>query len=139
MKSGIYCSILGSLLCLGKKNPSMTDFEENLINNTNELLQVGEKIRNPISNDHMQKLVGFSNEGLLRRTSFGVCSFLWFDNYDASVDVYEARCKHLKIGWLEMFQERLLDIGFWGKWWFIEKAMEDYDINPNEWVETKNY
>ncbi|CAD5113579.1 DgyrCDS2742 [Dimorphilus gyrociliatus] len=135
LKSGIYLTILGSLLYMGKNNPSMTDFEENLIINTNELLQVGDPIRNPTSNNHMQRISGLRNEGVLKRTSFGIFSIVWYDNYDPIVDVYEARCKHLKVGWVELFRERVIDIGFLNKWWWIQKAMEDYDINPEEWGE----
>lgn len=34
------------------------------------------------------------------------------------------------------FHERIMDIGFLGRWWIIDKKMEEFDINPHEW--TKN-
>lgn len=27
-----------------------------------------------------------------------------------------------------------MDIGFLGQWWVIDKKMEEFDINPNEWI-----
>jgi hypothetical protein len=117
-----------------KKNPSATDFYSQLTDFANDMATVGEPIRNPASDAHIQYLVKCANAGLLRRFTFGVFSVMWVDNFDASVDLYEARCKLLKVGWME-WPKRIVDYGVLGHWWKLEKAMTDYDVNPTEWTE----
>ena len=34
--------------------------------------------------------------------------------------------------------DRIVDIGFLGRWWNTSKAMENYDINAQEWDEHGN-
>ena len=33
-------------------------------------------------------------------------------------------------------RERIVDVGFLGNWWFTNKAMEEYDVNQDEWDES---
>ena len=35
-------------------------------------------------------------------------------------------------------RERIVDVGFLGNWWFTNKAMEEYDVNQDEWDESGN-
>lgn len=137
LKSGIYVSLVAGAFYLGKTNPSELDFKEHLIENAGELLKLGEPIRNPTSDNHMQNLFKCYNSGQIRYLNFGLFSVMWRDNYKEGVDLFDAQCKPLKVGWFDL-PERTLDIGILGKWHWIEKAMKDYDINPNEWNEQGN-
>ena len=31
--------------------------------------------------------------------------------------------------------DRIVDIGFLDRWWYTEKAMEEHDVNIDEWDE----
>ena len=62
----------------------------------------------------------------------GVCSFMWVDDYSSESDLFKVKCSPLKVGWRDMPQ-RIIDIGVLGKWWWIEKAMVDYDIHEEDW------
>ena len=132
VKSAFYLSLLGGAIFFAKKNPSEEDFMEQLTNNMNELMLVGDPIRNPISDGHMQTLRKAYNTGEMRYLNLLFFSIMWRDNYHRRTDLYKAQCKPLKVGWLDL-PDRTLDIGVLGKWWWVEKAMIDYDINPNEW------
>jgi hypothetical protein len=134
IKAGIYIGLLGAIGFLGKTNPSEGSFREELLENMDELLLIGEPIRNPNSDGHMQKLMWCYNNDQIRRLNLGVCSLMWQDNFAKEVDLFEAQCKPLKVGWLDM-KERVLDIGIAGRWLWLNKAMIDYDINPTEWPE----
>ena len=134
VKSSVYMGTIGTIIYFNKHNPTEDSFRHQLQNNANDLLLLSDLIRNPDSDNHIQKLVRSYNEGLVRRLSLGVCSFMWLDNYDKDVDVYQARCKSLKVGWLEM-KDRIIDVGVLDRWIYMEKAMIDYDINPVEWEE----
>ena len=35
-------------------------------------------------------------------------------------------------------RERIVDVGFLDNWWFTYKAMEEYDVNQDEWDESGN-
>lgn len=36
---------------------------------------------------------------------------------------------------MDILRERVVDVGFLGHWWMMERRMKDFDINPNEWDE----
>ena len=131
-KSVFYLSSLAGIGYLIKTNPNEQSFRGEILECSNELLLLGDAIRNPNSNDHVQDLIEAYNAGHIRRLNLGVCTLMWRDNYDASVDLYEARCKSTRVGWLGI-KDRIMDIGVMGRWLWLEKALIDYDINPNEW------
>ena len=132
IKSGFVFSILGAVTYLIKTNPSEQSFRAGLVENTNDLLQLSDAIRRPSCDDHMQMLVKGYNEGTIRRLNLGVCSIMWLDNFDKDVDFFQAHCKQLRVGWLNM-KERIVDVGVVNRWIYLEKYMEDFDINPQEW------
>ena len=131
-KTSVYLASLSIAAHFVKTNPTKQQFESQVTECANDIAVVGDAIRNQNSDTHIQQLVCCANAGLLRRTTFGVFSIMWIDNYDPAVDVYEARCKLLRVGWFE-WPERIVDIGVLGHWRWLEKAMIDYDINPSEW------
>lgn len=132
LKTSVYVALLSVTAYFMKTNPSKRQFEAQLTECVNDIAVVGESIRNPISDKHIQHLACCANAGLLRRTTFGIFSVMWIDNYDPAVDIYEARCKLLKVGWFE-WPEHIVDIGLLGHWRRLDAAMIDYDINPEEW------
>ena len=133
-KTTAYLSVLGGFVTLWKTNPGEREFREQLTLNSHKLLQLGEAIRNPYADIHMQKIHEFYNSGRIRRLSIGFCSIMWVDNYHSEVDVYIARCKPLRVGWLNL-KDKVIDIGVLNRWWLLESAMKDYDVNPQEWNE----
>jgi len=135
LRSTVYLSALGGSLYLMSTNPSEQAFYTQLTENTNDLLMVGDPIRNIHSDTTMQSLTRYLNQRRLRRFTFGVCSVMWIDNYDPCVDLYEAQCKHLKVGWLE-WKDKIVDVGVAGRWRGLDRAMIDYDINMEEWRTT---
>ena len=134
IKSSLYIGAIGTFCYFWQHNPTEDSFRQQLVDKANDLLQLSDLIRNPTSNNYVQKLTRSYNEGLVRRFNLGVCSLIWLDNYDKGVDVYQAQCKSLKVGWLDM-KDRIVDIGVLGRWIYMDKAMVDYDINPAEWEE----
>ena len=131
-KSCVVLSSLGATVYLIRTNPSEESFHTQLVEHSLSLLQVGDPTRNPKGDGHIQHLSQCYNAGLLRRFSLGVCSVMWHDKFDREVDMFEARCKPLKVGWVEMWG-RVLDVGVVGRWRGMDMAMMDYDINPTEW------
>lgn len=96
-----------------------------------KLILVGEPIRNPVSVQHIKWLEQCYNEGLIRRLNLGILSLIWVDNYDKDCSFYKAVCPYLKPRFVT-FHERIVDVGFLGKWWLLERKMKNYDINEAE-------
>ncbi|ELT94598.1 hypothetical protein CAPTEDRAFT_178561 [Capitella teleta] len=132
VKTGVILSTLVLCRYLSKHNPSEGSFHDQLVRHRQDLMLLGGPIRNPESDNHIQTIAQQCNAGVLRRFSLGVCSVMWEDRFDPAVNNYEARCKDLSVGWVEMWS-RVVDFGILDRWTWMEMAMMDYDINPTEW------
>ncbi len=111
-----------------KNNPDVDMFFDQLRKCDNEINQVHETQHNPVSAEHLKYLETLNNQGLLRRLSIGVVSFMWLHDHSKDSAEYKAVCKYLKPEF-STFHERIIDIGFLNKWWILEKKMLDYDLN----------
>lgn len=94
-------------------------------------MQVGRFIRNPVTENYVTWVEQCFNEGIVRRLNLGIVSFMWLDNFDRATAVYKATCPYLKPRFVTFYQ-RIIDIGFMDRWWFLEEKMNDYDINEAE-------
>lgn len=128
VKSSIYAGI-GSLAFTGyKTNPTYLTFTEQLKSSQNKITLVYEDSQNHNSVTYLKYVEKRRNTDQLRVTSFGIFSILWVDDYASELSTPDATCKYLKPA-LKTFHERIIDVGFFGKWWNIEEQMKDYDIN----------
>lgn len=128
-----YGSFVALLVYLNKHNPDETSFREHLLQNSIRVMQVGEPLRNPISEQHIKWLQNCYDEGIIRRMDLGIISLIWLDNYDTACSLYKAVCPHLKPRYVT-FYERIVDVGFIDKWWILENKMKDYDVNEAEFA-----
>jgi Translocase of the Inner Mitochondrial membrane 29 len=129
-KTSVYLGLLtGSYLCC-KNNPDEQSFFEEIRKYNNEMMLLAEPCQNPVSVDHLVFVERCKNAGLLRRLTLGVVSFIWVDNYDKDLALYKSTCSYLKPEYLK-FHERVIDVGFWNKWWTLSEKMVDYDINED--------
>ncbi|XP_071953719.1 mitochondrial import inner membrane translocase subunit Tim29-like [Antedon mediterranea] len=131
IKASIYLIAAASLGYAAHRNPSLEFFNQELCEASNDLLLVGDRTRNLQSNNHVQMLLKYRSKNMIRRQNFVFFSLIWYDNYGSEVSLYNANCKHLSVGWLDLY-DRYLDVGVLGRWLFLEKAMKDYDINDEE-------
>ncbi|KAK7508321.1 hypothetical protein BaRGS_00000560 [Batillaria attramentaria] len=133
-KSAFYLAVLGTGALLAKTNPSEVSFRATVTENAQDLMMLGDPIRNYKSDRYVQRLQEAYLEGTLRYTNCGLFSLIWIAGFDPAVSKYEARCKQVKPRWTE-FHKQVVDIGVLGRWRMIHRAMQDYDINPDEWDE----
>ncbi|XP_072026285.1 mitochondrial import inner membrane translocase subunit Tim29-like [Amphiura filiformis] len=132
LRATVYITTLTCATYAWSKNPDENNFDKSLLDASNDLVLLSDAVRNPDSEAFIRRVTVLRNEGVLRRMNLLVGSVMWWDNYDKDVAMYDAQCDHLKVKWRN-FQERILDVGFHGRWWYLNKAMEDYDINYKEW------
>ncbi|XP_053696006.1 mitochondrial import inner membrane translocase subunit Tim29 [Sabethes cyaneus] len=128
VRSAVYVTLLGSSYYCCATNPTETDFAESFRKCNNELALVHPQCQNPETTAHILFLQQAHNEGIIRRISLGVISFIWLDNYDRGVAIYKAICPYLKPRYMT-FHERIVDVGFNNRWWLLKRKMIDYDIN----------
>ena len=113
-----------------RRNPDMNGFVNEVLQYSNEISSCSELTRNPKAQRVIEgHLLGICNKSL-GRVNLGVCSVIvQLPNYKDCSNFAE-NCPHLMPHWWTV-RERILDIGFWGKWWSLEKQMIDYDVNPD--------
>ncbi|NWI56680.1 TIM29 translocase, partial [Calyptomena viridis] len=58
----------------------------------------------------------------------GVVAVAREDPHGRDPALYSALCPHLR----PRAGGALLDVGFWGRWWFLEAALRDCDVNEEE-------
>ena len=134
VKTTIYSTSVLGLFYLYKSNPNYNTFVTQLRAASCNLSEVGEPIRSPKSERHVNKLCADERLNKLRHLSFVFFSILWLDNASSKLKTYEASCKYLKVGWFDLVNEkRIIDFGIAGRWRNLDMYMVDYDINENEW------
>lgn len=132
--TALYFSLASGLLYAGKNNPTEMDFRDQVVEYQNLFGLVGKPIRNPNAEVYLKTLENWHNAGIIRRFSLGFFSIIWLDNYDKDVGLYKAQCDYLKPRYLT-FHERIIDVGFLNRFWNLDRKMQDYDTNPNEWLD----
>ncbi|XP_038154302.1 mitochondrial import inner membrane translocase subunit Tim29 [Cyprinodon tularosa] len=132
LKSSLYAALLGGAGFCFYSKPDQSSFEADLLERSNQLGLLSPWVRNGTSDGHVQNLVKLRNEGRLRFASLGLVSVVYGADYEPDAMLYEARCSDLSVPWRELPQ-RVLDIGFTGRWWVLDSKMKDYDINQEEY------
>lgn len=127
-RATIYGGLASSVVYSFKHNPTETDFIGQLRKNINEIVLVDPVCQNPVSSQYLTFVERCYNEGIVRRLNVGIFSLLWLDDYDKTLRLYKATCSYTQPELLK-WHKRIIDFGFLGTWWNIEKKMKDYDIN----------
>uniref|UniRef100_A0A8D9BVY4 Uncharacterized protein C19orf52 n=1 Tax=Cacopsylla melanoneura TaxID=428564 RepID=A0A8D9BVY4_9HEMI len=134
-KSSLKLAALGFLGYCAWVNPEEDNYFNELLVNHLRLVMVPDSIRSKSSGEYIQNLENLHSLNLLRHQSFGVFSIIYNDEYSQALEVYKKQCDYLHPSYLTFIKERIVDVGFLDHWYFLNKAMTDYDINPDEWVQ----
>lgn len=127
VKSAIYAATgTGLYLCV-QNNPSSVDFMIQLRNLTGDLVMVDPKCHRPESAEYLRFLERSLNSGVIRNLNLGVCSLMWMADYDEQLSLYKANCSYTGVQYAK-FADRVIDVGFWGRWWNLHNKMIDYDV-----------
>ncbi|PSN56227.1 hypothetical protein C0J52_00393 [Blattella germanica] len=116
-----------------RTNPDEKIFRDKLLLYMNELGTVGEIIRNPSAVQHLEFLERCYNHGVIRTLNLTVLSLVWLNDFDKASGLYPSQCDYLSPKYFT-FHRRVVDIGFLGEWWLLNRFMKDYDINPSEFA-----
>lgn len=138
-----YGICLASMLVFYKKNPTQHDYENKRIELVNDLIMCG-TTHSARSENYLNEINRLENLNLIEYRSFLIFSLILikkFNDYDCN---YENRCPQLnnpnKFNIFNSFNlflrafARIIDIGFCGEWYFLNKNFKDYDIDEKEWI-----
>lgn len=131
VKASVYVTLLGGAWACSHTKPDCSSFEAALLDRSAQLGLLSPWNRNGTSDSHVQSLVKLHNEGRLRHASLGLLSLVYYADYDPNITLYEAQCSTLSVRWRELPQ-RVLDVGFAGRWWILDSKMQEYDVNEEE-------
>uniref|UniRef100_A0A8C3QKW0 Translocase of inner mitochondrial membrane 29 n=1 Tax=Cyanoderma ruficeps TaxID=181631 RepID=A0A8C3QKW0_9PASS len=86
--------------------------------------------RSPRCERRVLRLLRLRERGRIRVRNLGFFSVAVAEPHGEEPALYRARCPHLRppLGGLG----ELLDVGVWGRWWLLEDALRDCDINEEE-------
>jgi hypothetical protein len=109
-------------------------YRANVIEAHTDMAYTSSSIQNKQVISYLKGLEQMHNNGMIRYFSFGLFSLVWRDNYDPHLGLFEAQCDYLKPSYLEILQQRVVDVGFLNRWWLLERNMKDFDVNDDEWI-----
>ncbi|XP_041332002.1 mitochondrial import inner membrane translocase subunit Tim29, partial [Pyrgilauda ruficollis] len=111
---------------LARSVPDRSSLEAAAVAAGAALAQLPPGSRSPRAERHVQRLLRLRERGRLRVRSFGIIAVAGSDPHGEEPALYRARCPHLRR------RGELLDLGFLGRWWMLEAALRDSDINEEE-------
>ncbi|KAM8765410.1 mitochondrial import inner membrane translocase subunit Tim29 [Rhynchonycteris naso] len=132
-RAAMYLGLLGGAAACCALAPSEAAFEEALLDASGTLLLLAPATRSRDSEAYVQQLLWLRGRGRLRHVNLGLCSLVYEAPYDAQASLYQARCRYLQPRLVE-FPDRILDVGFVGRWWILGARMHDCDINDEEFL-----
>ncbi|KAM4677585.1 mitochondrial import inner membrane translocase subunit Tim29 [Discoglossus pictus] len=130
-KAAVYISLIAGASICSSKAPSEDSFQGSILEASASLLLLSAWTRSGTSDQHVQNLIHLGNQGRLRYVNLILFSLVYEAAFDPECDLYPASCSHLQPRLLE-FPSRVLDIGFFNRWWFLHSKMKDFDVNEDE-------
>ncbi|XP_060070382.1 uncharacterized protein LOC132550349 [Ylistrum balloti] len=134
LKASVYVSLLATAGALIKTNPTTPkeNYQAHLLEYHNDVGVVGVSVRNPESVNFLQKMFAAHKDYKLKFHNFYLFTLVRIDAGSTGVDLFASKCKQIKPHWKE-FHKSIVDVCVFGRWINLEKAMQDYDVNPSEW------
>ncbi|XP_054858658.1 mitochondrial import inner membrane translocase subunit Tim29 [Eublepharis macularius] len=130
-RAALYAGLAAGLAGCARRSPGEASFEAALLEASGRLLLLSPQTRSGAAEAHVRRLLGLRAEGRLRVRGLLFAALVYEAPCDAEAALYRARCRHLAPAWAEL-PGRLLDVGFWGRWWGLRARMRDCDVNAEE-------
>ncbi|KAM9214404.1 mitochondrial import inner membrane translocase subunit Tim29 [Leptosomus discolor] len=128
--AGSLAGLAGAAACAAAV-PSAESFEAATVEAAGTLLLLSPGTRSPAADRHVQRLLRRREAGRLRYRHLVFLAVVYEAPYADDAALYPARCRYLQPRWREL-PSRLLDVGFWGRWWVLGARLRDCDVNEEE-------
>ena len=130
IKSLIYGGIGTGITYCAYKSPSLAHFDSAALENHHRLLMLSLRLRNPCSEEYINRVRQLVTEKRLGYRNLGIISLLYQTHSNKELKEFSA--VFLSPRWVD-YADRIVDVGFLGSWYYMDQAMRDYDINDQEW------
>lgn len=127
VRSALYGAAGAGVYQCVERNPTEVDYVRELRQRTGDVVQVAESCQRRETREYLRTIEQRLNRGELRHQSLGVASLLWHDDYDAGLALFKATCGYTRPPW-RTWHERIVDVGFCGRWWMLREKLKDYDV-----------
>lgn len=127
-KSTAYLIGTGTVLASWYQRPDYSSYVSAVVKYSNEICQCSEPSRKPTAYKHITEIIHLNSDNYLRYVNLGVVAVVIRRNSSADVKMYNETCAHVQPHWWTVFN-RIIDVGFWRKWYLLEKKMVDFDVN----------
>lgn len=136
LRAGVYSTVLGLASYSNVYNPDFGSYKENLLTASNTHSLISDLIRNKQSIAEVKRLMKLYSEDRLTRYNLGVCSVVMQQKHSTYNDVFEKHCSSMQSRWVYLaeWKERIVDVGFLGHWYWMDKIMLDFDVNEDEFT-----
>jgi len=131
LKTLSYCMSGALVIATWRKRPDYADYINDVLEYSNEIAQCSQELRNPHSEAYINSIINLDAGSHLRYISLGVCAVVLQRVHSPDCKNYHQTCKYLQPR-LWLVHHRVVDVGGWGRWWWLEKNMVDFDVNEEQ-------
>ena len=137
IKSLVYALVGSSFLVTWRTKPDADSYTDRLLEHCNEFHLCSQSVRNKETAKYLENIVAKLSVQELEYKNFGFFGVMMERDGTPVCHNYHMTCKYVRKRWWDRWR-RVVDVGFWGKWWALDRAMADYDVNEEElanWLE----
>lgn len=131
LKAAAYLISATAFTVTWKRRPDYASYINDVLDYANELSMCSEIVRKPSAKQYIDTITKQHADGYLRYINCGLFAIILQRNYSPSCSNYHETCQHLQPRLWRM-GERVVDVGFWGRWKNLEKEMINFDVNEEE-------
>ena len=131
LKAVLYLTTTSAFTVTWRKRPDYAGYLDDVVNYANELGMCSEAVRRPSAKRYVDNISKLHSDGRLKYVNLGVVAVILKRWYSPTCANYHETCKHLQPRWWTA-RERVVDVGFWGRWRNLEIEMRDFDVNEEE-------
>lgn len=131
LKTLVYFLSGGMLLAAWEQRPDSATYINDVLEYANELAQCSEVVRNPHSQAYIERIAQLYSDDCLRYVNCGFFAIMMQRPHNPRCKNYHLVCKHLQPS-IRTADQRVVDVGWWGRWYVLEREMVDFDVNEEE-------
>ncbi|KAL3308492.1 hypothetical protein Ciccas_012977 [Cichlidogyrus casuarinus] len=150
--TSISVSLLTALYYTRKACPSESDYLNALKSSVCDLWETPRVLQSPKTSEFLEKRLRLFQEDRIRTVDLFIVRLIWWDHGSKNCKLYReispqfhsSGAKDGLGGFIRLFlyegtsykyiwRERVLDVGAFGKWFWLDTAMLDYDVNERDW------
>ena len=137
VKSLVYALIGTSFLATWRTRPDKESYTDHLLGHCNEFHLCSQPVRSKETASYLENIVTKVSVEELEYKNLGLFAVMLERESSPVCQNYHVTCKYVRRRWWQRWT-RVVDVGFWGRWWALNRAMVDFDVNEEElasWLE----